>query len=225
MSVRQYTKSNSKYLCLKMALEAPDSDSNSLPDMGVTAGKDMSPANEAECQTDREFNTKSKANPPAKPTSPPKRKAMAKVPIKTKKVAAKRGRKPAKKPVEAKSMRSLRSKTQQQSDDEDSKIIFSVQPDPMSAERLRFLIGELLRKISEPKRLQALGFGRRAIDDVLHESILKSGRTPCAEEITQIERLRKNLEILLEWTIPKENLTQLRSEGCTTENILEGLAS
>jgi len=212
-----------------MALETPDSDSNSLPDIGTSkVGKEMSPANEAECQTDREPRPKSKVEK----TSPPKRKAAAKAAAPPAKVAKKptpapRGRRPGptKKPEAKPPVGRMTRSKQAPSDEEEGKIVFSVQSEPMSADRLRVLIGELLKKISEPKRLQALGFGRRPIDDVLHESIAKSGRTPCAEETTQNERLRKNLEILLEWTIPKENLTQLRNEGCTTENILEGLAS
>ncbi|CAB3383589.1 Hypothetical predicted protein [Cloeon dipterum] len=214
----------------ELALEAPDSDGSCPPDVTwkASSDKEMSPANEAECQTESEVKpTKSKSE--AK-TSPAKRKPTAKAPAKGKKpVKGGVNKGGGKKLVEAKaSTRSLRSKPkedEEEKEEADSKIVFSVQSEPMSADRLRFLIGELFKKISEPKRLQALGFGKRSVDDVLEESIAKSGRTPCTESIPEIDKLRKNLEILLEWTIPKEHLTQLRNEGCTTENILEGLAS
>jgi hypothetical protein len=95
----------------------------------------------------------------------------------------------------------------------------------MTPDQMRAKVGILLQKISTPERLQSLGFGVRVIDDVLHESIVTSGRKPCDEKLPLQERLRKNVDILLEWTIPAEFMVKFRQEKRTTEELLEELAS
>jgi hypothetical protein len=95
----------------------------------------------------------------------------------------------------------------------------------MTTAQMRELVGELLQKISTPERLTILGFGSRAIDDVLHDSISSSGRKPCDANLPVAERLRKNVDILLEWTIPPQFMTKFRKEKRTTEELLEELTS
>ncbi|KAF4525929.1 hypothetical protein B566_EDAN014692 [Ephemera danica] len=95
----------------------------------------------------------------------------------------------------------------------------------MTTDQMRAKVGDLLQKISTPERLKSLGFGTRAIDDVLHDSIASSGRKPCVEKLPIPEKLRKNVDILLEWTIPLEFMAKFRQEKRTTEELLEELTS
>ncbi|VEN40119.1 unnamed protein product [Callosobruchus maculatus] len=91
---------------------------------------------------------------------------------------------------------------------------------------MRFLLAILLKKISAPERLQELGFDKKLIDDVLVKSIKNSGREPCTNsELTVGERLRKNVAILLEWTVPKSYMEKFKHERRSTEELLEELTS
>ncbi|KAI4471569.1 zinc finger protein [Holotrichia oblita] len=101
----------------------------------------------------------------------------------------------------------------------------SVEP-PMSIEKMRFLLAILLKKISAPERLDELGFNKRLIDDVLEESIENSGRQPCKDaDISIAEKLKQNVQILLEWTVPKQYMEKFRTEQRSTEELLEELTS
>ena len=96
----------------------------------------------------------------------------------------------------------------------------------MPMEKMRTLLALLLKKISTPGRLKKLGFGTRLIDDVLKESIAASGRSTCDEEgLEQREILTKNIQILLDWTIPEEYMNFFKAEKKTTDEILEELAA
>lgn len=73
-------------------------------------------------------------------------------------------------------------------------------------------------------RLQKTGFGKRLIDDVLCETIKGSGRRPyCTEDFNEAVTLLKNIEILLDWTIPKEHMHKLQLAKHSTEDILISL--
>ncbi|XP_071055008.1 zinc finger protein 28-like [Onthophagus taurus] len=97
---------------------------------------------------------------------------------------------------------------------------------PMAIERMRFLLAILLKKISDPERLEKLGFNKRLIDDVLIESIQSAGRDPCTDcDISIADKLKKNVQILLEWTVPKEYMEKFRIEQRSTEELLEELTS
>ncbi|XP_049810907.1 zinc finger protein 501-like [Schistocerca nitens] len=97
---------------------------------------------------------------------------------------------------------------------------------PMPVAKMRMLLAILLKKISTPERLEQLRFGKRLVDDVLCESIEMSGRKPCSEkDIDEGERLKKNVEILLEWTVPKTYMDRFRKEGRSAEALLEELTS
>lgn len=96
----------------------------------------------------------------------------------------------------------------------------------MPIDRMRMLLAVLLQKISTPSRLEALGYGKRLIDDVLCASIESSGRTACfANDIDESERLKRNVEILLDWTIPKVYMERFKKEQRSTEDLLEELTS
>ena len=95
----------------------------------------------------------------------------------------------------------------------------------MPLQKMRTLLALLLKKISTPGRLKKLGFGTRLIDDVLKESIEASGRKPCQEtDLSEGNLLKKNIEILLEWTIPEDYMDTFREAKKTVEEILEELA-
>ena len=95
----------------------------------------------------------------------------------------------------------------------------------MPLQKMRTLLALLLKKISTPGRLKKLGFGTRLIDEVLKESIEASGRKACDEEnLSEGNLLKKNIEILLEWTIPKDYMDTFRQANKSVEEILEELA-
>ena len=96
----------------------------------------------------------------------------------------------------------------------------------MPMEKMRTLLALLLKKISTPGRLKKLGFGTRLIDDVLKESITASGRTPCNDEnLNDQSLLKKNIRILLDWTIPEDYMAYFKAENKTIDEILEELAT
>lgn len=46
----------------------------------------------------------------------------------------------------------------------------------MTVERMRLLLAVLLKRISKQERLDELGFGKRLIDEVLHDSLISAGK-------------------------------------------------
>ncbi|KAJ8925195.1 hypothetical protein NQ315_001381 [Exocentrus adspersus] len=108
---------------------------------------------------------------------------------------------------------------------DDVKIENSNIEPPMAVEKMRFLLAVLLKKISVPERLDELGFNKRLIDDVLIESIENSGREPCKADIPVAEKLKRNVQILLEWTVPKHYMEKFKTEQRSTEELLEELTS
>lgn len=97
---------------------------------------------------------------------------------------------------------------------------------PMQIERMRLLLAILLKRISAPAKLAELGFNKRLIDDVLIESIKTSGRVACTDaSLAVAERLKRNVEILLDWTVPKPYMEKFKAEQRSTEELLEELTS
>ena len=94
---------------------------------------------------------------------------------------------------------------------------------------LKMRLAILLKRISTPSRLRRLGYGTKLIDIVLTKSIESSGRKAVlvAEDGSSDARalLKCNIEILLDWTIPREFMERFRQEGKTVEEILEELTS
>ena len=96
----------------------------------------------------------------------------------------------------------------------------------MSLERMRMLLAILLKRISTPSRLRRLGYGTKLIDIVLTKSIESSGRKAISDESQDTRTLlKRNIEILLDWTIPREFMDRFRQEKKTVEEILEELTS
>lgn len=97
---------------------------------------------------------------------------------------------------------------------------------PMPIEKIRMLLAILLTRISTPERLETLGFGKVLIDKVLSASIVSSGRVPCDQNgLTEREVILKNVQILLEWTVPKLYMERFKREKRSTEDLLEELTS
>ncbi|KAL2714694.1 zinc finger protein 37-like [Vespula squamosa] len=81
-------------------------------------------------------------------------------------------------------------------------------------------------RISKQERLDELGFGKRLIDEVLHDSLISAGKDPATGEgLSELEILTKNLETFLEWTVPKEHWENFRRMKKTPEDILETLTA
>nr|XP_034184351.1 zinc finger protein 470-like [Osmia lignaria] len=96
----------------------------------------------------------------------------------------------------------------------------------MTVERMRLLLAVLLKRISKQERLDELGFGKRLIDQVLHDSLISAGKDPVASHgLSELETLTKNLEIFLKWTVPKEHWEHFRRLNKTPEDILETLTA
>lgn len=107
---------------------------------------------------------------------------------------------------------------------EEERLLANEVDTPMSLTNMRFLVAVLLKKISTPDKLKDLGFNKRLIDDVLIKSIEDSGRKPCVEEgLTVAGKFKKNVEILLEWTIPQSYMEKFRNQQRSTEELLEEL--
>uniref|UniRef100_A0A6M2DLX0 C2H2-type domain-containing protein n=2 Tax=Xenopsylla cheopis TaxID=163159 RepID=A0A6M2DLX0_XENCH len=97
---------------------------------------------------------------------------------------------------------------------------------PMALEKMRLLLSILLQRISSPDKLQKLGFNKLLIDDVLIASIKSSGREPCNQsDISPAERLKRNVQILLDWTVPKQYMEEFRKQQRSTEELLQELTS
>lgn len=66
------------------------------------------------------------------------------------------------------------------------------------------------------------GFNKRPIEELLLESIEAIGKKPCKKKsLTPIKRLKTNIQILLEGTIPDYQMKKFKKEHKTTEEILE----
>ncbi|KAJ8686733.1 hypothetical protein QAD02_022527 [Eretmocerus hayati] len=95
----------------------------------------------------------------------------------------------------------------------------------MSVERMRLLLAVLLKRISKQERLDELGFGRRLIDDVLVDSLEAAGKQALKtnQGHSELEALKANLAVFLEWTVPKEHWDSFCKMNKTPEEILETL--
>ncbi|XP_039755650.1 zinc finger protein 260-like isoform X2 [Pararge aegeria] len=92
----------------------------------------------------------------------------------------------------------------------------------MTLSRMRFLLALLLTMIATKEKLHYLGFNKRLIDDLLVESLEAMGHHPCNDEtLAPLKRLKTNIEILLNGTVPKEQMAKFKKEQKRTEDILE----
>lgn len=96
----------------------------------------------------------------------------------------------------------------------------------MNIEKMRLLLAVLLKRISKPEKLDELGFGKRLIDEILQDSLVSAGKIPVkSNKFGEHEALRKNLEMFLEWTVPKANWKTFKKLKKTPEEILETLTA
>ncbi|CAF4865343.1 unnamed protein product [Pieris macdunnoughi] len=93
---------------------------------------------------------------------------------------------------------------------------------PAQLSRMRFLLALLLTMIATKEKLKILGFNKRLIDDLLVESLEAMRYKPCKDKnLTSFNRLKINIEMLLEGTVPSEQMEKLKKDNKTTEQILE----
>ncbi|XP_072947214.1 uncharacterized protein [Epargyreus clarus] len=96
----------------------------------------------------------------------------------------------------------------------------------MSLSRMRFLLALLLTMIASKEKLRYLGFNKRLVDDLLVESLEAMGHKPCRDQkLVPLNRLRNNIQILLNGTVPKEQMEKFKKENKTTEELLELLTN
>ncbi|KAL9702609.1 hypothetical protein quinque_006127 [Culex quinquefasciatus] len=97
---------------------------------------------------------------------------------------------------------------------------------PMPLSHMRFLVAILLKKISTDERLKDLGFDKRLIDNVLVDSLKCAGRTACDDKTLEpANRLKKNVQELLEWTVPQKYMEEFKKANRSTEELLEDLTN
>ncbi|CAG9560991.1 unnamed protein product [Danaus chrysippus] len=92
---------------------------------------------------------------------------------------------------------------------------------PMTLSHMRYLLALLLTMIATKEKLKFLGFNKRLIDDLLVESLEAMGHTPCKDaSLTALKRLKTNIQILLNGTVPKEKMEKFKHENKSMEDIL-----
>lgn len=92
--------------------------------------------------------------------------------------------------------------------------------------RMRLLIAVLLKKISSQDRLKQLGFDKRLIDNVLMDALKMAGQDICTDtNMHEVERLRTNVKIFLDWSIPDSYMKKMKNEQRSPEELLEDLTS
>ncbi|KAI8426413.1 hypothetical protein MSG28_005256 [Choristoneura fumiferana] len=92
----------------------------------------------------------------------------------------------------------------------------------MNISKMRFLLALLFTKIATKEKLKYLGFNKRLIDDILVESVEAMGHTPCTDKFqSPFMRLKTNISILMQGTVPKHDLIKFRESKKTIEELLE----
>lgn len=107
------------------------------------------------------------------------------------------------------------------------KITVTARYNRLTVGKMRLLLAVLLKRISKQERLSELGFGKRLIDEVLQDSLVSAGKEPVypGNGMSELEALTRNLEIFLEWTVPKEHLEKFRKMKKSPGEILETLTA
>lgn len=96
----------------------------------------------------------------------------------------------------------------------------------MSLTKIRLLVAILLKKILTEERLQKLGYEKRLIDNVLISALIMSGQSYCDDNhLGEFERLKRNVNLFLEFTVPSEHMDKYKSESRDIEELLEELTS
>ncbi|XP_011561571.3 zinc finger protein 34 isoform X1 [Plutella xylostella] len=91
----------------------------------------------------------------------------------------------------------------------------------MPLPRMRFLLALLLTMIASKDKLKCLGFNKRLIDDLLDDSLKAMGQTPCVDQsLSTVERLKTNIQLLLNGTVPEDQMAKFRQENKSTEELL-----
>lgn len=97
---------------------------------------------------------------------------------------------------------------------------------PFEVTKMRVNIAVLLKKISTEERLKALGFEKRLIDNVLVGALKASGQKYNEDKsLSEADRLKENVQYLLEWLINPSVMSKFREENRSVEDLLDKLAN
>lgn len=92
-----------------------------------------------------------------------------------------------------------------------------------------FLSCQRVNSLSKPHFIQQkvwisfsrAGFNKRLIDDLLDDSLKAMGQTPCVDQsLSTVERLKTNIQLLLNGTVPEDQMAKFRQENKSTEELL-----
>ncbi|XP_035205136.1 zinc finger protein 521-like isoform X2 [Stegodyphus dumicola] len=76
--------------------------------------------------------------------------------------------------------------------------------------------------ISDPELMQRLGYGEQLVDDVLINVLQQMGQTPILDDgkISDLDRLRKNIQILLDFCLKDQVMELIASGKTSTDDIV-----
>ena len=104
----------------------------------------------------------------------------------------------------------------------------------MPLRKMRILLALLIKKMTPPYithlhgKLEKVASGTLLIDKILEDSLQSGGRKPCKDNtLSEVSRLRKNIEILFEWNYKLRELRELRElrKDYSVEELFEELAN
>lgn len=95
-------------------------------------------------------------------------------------------------------------------------------PNVAELSKLRLLVAILFKRISTDERLKQLGFDKRLIDNVLINALKSGGQSYCNDPmISEIDKLKINVEIFLKWTLPENVLDLFDQQEKSIDLLLE----
>lgn len=114
----------------------------------------------------------------------------------------------------------------QKTEEEEEQRNESQAEDATALSTLRFNMAVVLKKISSAQKLRQLGYEKRLIDNVIIAS-LKLAQRPTHDDatLTQLARLRLNVEEFLKWIVPAPTMQKFREELLSIDTILDKIAT
>ncbi|XP_064101084.1 zinc finger protein 436-like [Macrobrachium nipponense] len=86
--------------------------------------------------------------------------------------------------------------------------------------------GRAALRISSEERRCKFGFGSLLVDEVLKLSLQSSGHEPFEDpSLSRLDELRKNVLLLLQWTIPKDTMEEIYKNNMTVDEVLDMLTT
>lgn len=98
--------------------------------------------------------------------------------------------------------------------------------DSAALSHMRFLIAVLLKRISSEQKLYQLGYEKRLIDNVMIASLkLASRKTYDDHKMSEIDRMRLNVQEFLNWIVPEKVMETFQREQLTVEKTLDKIVT